>query len=407
MSGTRTAATISGSRSLHAGTPAKRPPAEAEAARQPVWTAAQPAIDASGINAFIKAKRAERESANMQTAVPLFRPAREGMGKWSKTGPLRPPAANLERTRRQENSVAQKASGPAVARQTSLDSITMNGEPRGTVGESTTQNRANPFTDILNSKKSASDIESDLFAGISSIPMNATTQPTEPSSSLGNLFRSTERDKISKSATRADSRKPKTSYTKSSQPFRISDSSVQDIVKTLGKAQEASRTNSQSEGDFYEFGFMTTDSRSTPAIPVQKPKLEAFVPIQEEGKRLVYSASWNSASRDKWSYEVNTLSEAEKEAERILKEEAKKLKMTEKESQERQMQMGEIENLKQAALKARFKLSAADLALWKPEPEKSEAPLDIKVQKPLYIPPSISVANFANLMKEPLRIRLR
>ena len=59
--------------------------------------------------------------------------------------------------------------------------------------------------------------------------------------------------------------------------------------------------------------------------------------------------------------------------------------------------------LVQRARGAYFKVGLKDLALWEPERQRVEAsPLEITVRKDLYVPPSVSVSNFAGLLKVPL-----
>lgn len=130
--------------------------------------------------------------------------------------------------------------------------------------------------------------------------------------------------------------------------------------------------------------------------------MEALIDEAGDIKRTA-STEWRSASREKWTYEV----EPEKSEEEPLNgladlipqvAEQDELSLEEEKVQKKR----DVNKLKKRAAIARFRTRVGDIGVWVEESQKVEAPLELKVQKELYIPPSISVANFANLMKIPL-----
>jgi hypothetical protein len=117
-------------------------------------------------------------------------------------------------------------------------------------------------------------------------------------------------------------------------------------------------------------------------------------------------SQWQSSSREKWTYEIDPTKEAEQEAERLLAGDPRS-RMTEEEkvleSEEQKEQMKELDKLINRAKAAKFKVGMKEMAIWEGEKQRVEAPVtEIAVQKSLYIPPSVSVSNFANLLKVPL-----
>ena len=81
--------------------------------------------------------------------------------------------------------------------------------------------RKNPYADMLKSKKSTFDIENDLFAGITTdTTLNAPKRPDVKANAnlMDNLFAKLDTEKRTEKA--------KGPYTKSSQPFKVSDSSI-------------------------------------------------------------------------------------------------------------------------------------------------------------------------------------
>jgi hypothetical protein len=130
----------------------------------------------------------------------------------------------------------------------------------------------------------------------------------------------------------------------------------------------------------------TTDSSSFSAAP--------------EKARRAGGSGWISASREAWDDEVPNNEEQPAEAEsEMFKEGLEEYLSPEKSKKEKKK---ELEMMKKRAKVARFKLSVKDIAHWQPEAQKVEAPVDIITSNTLYIPPSISVANFSNILKIPL-----
>jgi hypothetical protein len=113
----------------------------------------------------------------------------------------------------------------------------------------------------------------------------------------------------------------------------------------------------------------------------------------------VESSEWTSSSRESWNYEANVEEQGSGEDSDMMKA-ALETYLTA--DQEKMLKKKELTALKKRAKAARFKLSIADLAHWQPEVHKTEAPVDNTTQNTLYIPPSISVVNFSNLLKVPL-----
>jgi hypothetical protein len=306
----------------------------------------------------------------------------------------------------------------------------------------------NPYTNIVKSKRSSMDIESDLFAGIdadssveisnsqkpavqSEVSQKLTFQPkvSQKSTSQSNLSQkiasgSNTSQKPAFSSVSLDNlfakldvnqNKPQTpdgsrgSYTKSSQPFKVSDSSLRNIMKSLQEDKPLAPP-SRSERPIQQFGFMSArqqqpaSARPTPQTQTsfQHPDIVHEAP---EGLKSIDSTQWQSSSREKWTYEVDPQVEAEREAERLLAADAK-AHMTQEErdaEMEEQMEkMLELDKLVNKAKAAKFRVGLKDLAIWKGDVQRVEAPQEIAVPKSLYIPPSISVANFAGLLKVPL-----
>jgi len=142
--------------------------------------------------------------------------------------------------------------------------------------------------------------------------------------------------------------------------------------------------------------------------PTASPSEKESVPIaiddlgDVDDIKRVSSTAWRSASREQWTYEVEPDKEEEgkKEAEAITAFIEQETEVDEIKSKEQKKR--ELKKLKDRAVRARFRKNLNGLAEWVEPLQKEEAPLEITVQKELYIPPSISVANFASLMKMPL-----
>ena len=165
------------------------------------------------------------------------------------------------------------------------------------------------------------------------------------------------------------------------------------------------------------FGFMSASQRQPPPTdrPLTKknvsssPATADLVPVAAEGRIRVDTSSWRSSSRESWVYEVDPQKEIEREAERLLAEDRAKgeTRSREEQRQAREEQEEKLQwehrKLIERARGAYFKVGLKDLALWEPERQREEAsPLEITVRKDLYVPPSVSVSNFAGLLKVPL-----
>ena len=139
-----------------------------------------------------------------------------------------------------------------------------------------------------------------------------------------------------------------------------------------------------------------------PLIPDQSPKLHGSVDEAGDIKRTA-STEWGSPSRRKngrmklnrrnrggtveWYLATPQVAEQD---ELSLEEESQKKR--------------DVDELKKRAAIARFRTRVGDIGVGLKSHRKWKRLLKLKVQKELYIPPSISVANFANLMKIPLGI---
>jgi hypothetical protein len=439
--------TLPGSRGLHAGTPAHRPPSESSPSTRPSWTAAQPSFDNSTLNSFLKARKA-KESSSEKPVSNLFKAPPEEMGKWAKSSQLFRPRVDTEASEANpQRNVAKDSHKDSfqVKRLFEQSLSTYQPKPQTRPKQETVVSRtpqeprpANPYADIIKSKRSSMDIESDLFAGINAdssaeIPnhqkptfqskvspkstsqsilspktvadFNTSQKPAFPNVSLDNLFAKLDVNQNKSSITETS----RGSYTKLSQPFKVSDSSLRNIMKSL-QEEKPQASPSHSGRPVQQFGFMSarqqqpTAARSTPNTPTpfQHPDLIHEAP---EGMKHVDSTHWQSSSREKWTYEVDPQVEAEREAERLLAADAK-AHMTQEErdtEMEEQMEkMMELDKLVDRAKAAKFKVGLKDMAIWKGDVQRVEAPQEITVSKSLYIPPSISVTNFAGLLKVPL-----
>ena len=407
--------TLPGSRGLHAGTPAPRPPSESlSASSKPSWTAAQPSFDNSALDSFLKARKAKESESGPVPVGNLFKATPEELGKWAKSsqlfrpGPSAPPRPDTGILLRERTSRSERRD---PLDQPARDTRKYNNRNTSTSLERPKQ--INPYTDVIKSKKSAYDIENDLFAGI-------TTESVHESCKKPNLQANTKlmNDLFANLDTQKQIEGSKGSYTKSSQPFKVSDSSIRNIMKSLQqKPPEA-----PPEKPVQQFGFMSarqqpstttkpqvssssarpSTTRSSTVREVQHPDLIREAP---DGLKRIDTAQWQSSSREKWTYEVDPRKEAEAEAERLLAADTRS-RMTEEEkeaeSEEQKEKMKELDKLINRAKAAKFKVGMKDIGLWEYDKQRVEAPVEIVVQKNLYIPPSVSVSNFANLLKVPL-----
>ena len=446
--------TLPGSRGLHAGTPTHRPPSESSPSTRPSWAAAQPSFDNSALNSFLKARKS-KESSSEKPVSNLFKPPPEEMGKWAKSSQLFRPSVDAEapEVNPQRNIRKDLQQNPFQVKRLLEQSLSTDlpkhqARPKqDALASPAPQNPTlvNPYADIIKSKRSSMDIENDLFAGIdgdSSVEIprpqkpavqfnvsqkptfqpkvsqmsasqpnlspkiasnsNASQNPRFPNVSLDNLFAKLDVNQNKPNASKG-------SYTKSSQPFKVSDTSLRNIMKSL-QEEKPHAPPSHSERAVQQFGFMSARQKeptaARPTLKTQKPFQHPDI-IHEapEGLKRIDSSEWQSSSREKWTYEVDPQVEAEREAERLLAADAK-ARMTQEErdtEMEEQMEkMLELDKLVDRAKAAKFRVGLKDLAIWKGDVQRVEAPEEITVPKSLYIPPSVSVTNFAGLLKVPL-----
>jgi hypothetical protein len=186
----------------------------------------------------------------------------------------------------------------------------------------------------------------------------------------------------------------------------MSDASRRKILENAPKPQEPNRPVSS-------LGFMTAATRRgsievDPSENLVKPSTEfqGFIPEPPEDVKRVDSSQWQSSSREKWTYEIDLNEEKQKiedEAPATAVEDvespgdkAKRINMSKKDYQQ----------LKKRAKSLKYKTSTSEFAMWEPAVQRVEAPVEINVQKNLYIPPSVSVSNFAKMLRVPLCIPL-
>src|SRR5436190_20035385 len=98
LGNSRAMLTLSGSRRIHVGTPAKRPPStESASPSRPNW--AQSSFDNSTLNAILKAspRKGKRDDTTPPKPIShLFKPSAEEMGKWAKSSELFHPSVNRQ-----------------------------------------------------------------------------------------------------------------------------------------------------------------------------------------------------------------------------------------------------------------------------------------------------------------------
>jgi hypothetical protein len=133
------------------------------------------------------------------------------------------------------------------------------------------------------------------------------------------------------------------------------------------------------------------------------------VPLAEDHTLTVDSSSWGSRSRETWSYRRDLIEErqqVEQEIEEQIQAEEEKTGLTREEMAMNEFEkMEELEKTKAKAKQARFKVGFSRLALWKDQDQQRvEAPVQISVSRSLYIPPSVSVSNFAHILSVPMGI---
>ena len=458
----RLTSTFSGSRGLHAGSPAKRPPAESQASSRSAWVRT-PTFDDSTLNAFLKSRREGTEGQNLPD---LSKPNQEEMGKWARRSPnwspagekswegstarqkgynaidsqLRgfrgendtmakvtptlqrnlPPRPSFNSGARSDQAPAPRINSTPEPSRSELSSLPSQLTPETAARKAPTSNleaeapsQTTPFppsyryAEVVKSRKSAADIENDLFAGIKSeIPTpessGSQAQVNTQSSSFSNLLTSFGQDSRSSDA------RTNTSYTKASQPFRVSERSVRDAMEAAKRSEERRGTtgiNPTPERPVQQFGFMAARMRpstlpteaNTP--PPYMAQAEAELP---EDIQRISSSQWHSSSREQWSYEVETKkAEAEAaEAQALVNEVSLEKTLTPEQLKIKRRK--EVSALRKKAKGKKFLVDMQDLGLWEEQKTKVEALPDIKIEKNLFIPPSISVVNFADLLKIPL-----
>jgi hypothetical protein len=173
--------------------------------------------------------------------------------------------------------------------------------------------------------------------------------------------------------------------------------------------------------------FMRASARRFAAVegydPVGHIQSQAMA-SELDRKKTVSSNDWASASREKWTIaeeeegpvvvEMSLEQRVEMEF-AAEQEQRKKAKSAEDEDEDedefskeerRKKKRKEYRAMKGRMRSANFKTDVNEMALYVPKKGKVEAPVEVKVQKELYIPPSISVANFASMMKIPLRTHI-
>ena len=292
--------------------------------------------------------------------------------------------------------------------------------------------RINPFAEVLKSDASAIDIENDLFAGITAaIPSEkpalkpapkpapkprsmidsfiAAATPSEKPVSKPRSMLDTFIGAAASTATRTS--EARTEFTKTSQPFRISDNSKQKILDTAQKSQAQA---ARAERPVRQLGFMAAAATRRNGIESDEPKPFISQSTQDnsvvesseaqDGIKRVDPSQWSSSSREKWTYEINS-NEVKLLEKQRLEEEAKNIIIPDSiktPDAKYKMTKHELKQLRARTMGARMKTGISDLGVYTPPQQKIEAPPEINVQRDLYIPPSISVSNFANLMKVPL-----
>ena len=114
------------------------------------------------------------------------------------------------------------------------------------------------------------------------------------------------------------------------------------------------------------------------------------------------SAEWHSSSREQWTYEIDTKPKDTEaaEAQPLVNEIPIEQIMTPEQTKARKR--AEVATLRRKAKAKKFIVDMHDLGVWEEEKVKVETLPDIKVEKNLFIPSSVSVANFADLLKIPL-----
>jgi hypothetical protein len=268
----------------------------------------------------------------------------------------------------------------------------------------------NPYAEAVKSRKSAAAIEDDLFAGLNvAEPPKPEVSKTAAQANTLNSVLST----FGQQAKNPDANTPfsaNTSYTKASQPFRLSQQSVRTALDVARKSEARKGSTSGvpgSESKIPQFGFMAASMRSRPTqnITPAPNVMQRFEEQPPEDVKRVSSSEWRSSSREQWSYDVDLKPEEDTEA-KEAQQLVDKIPVEQSLSPEqlKAKKKGEISTLRRKAKSKKFIVDMNDLGVWTEEKTKVEALPDIKVEKNLFIPSSISVVNFADLLKVSLEM---
>jgi hypothetical protein len=286
-----------------------------------------------------------------------------------------------------------------------------NNHPRQAAAHLQGAQKPNPFIGAVRSKKSALDIESDLFAGIKSEAPEPQDFSKESPDMINSLVSAFGRDFLgpSESISVPDATGFTTSHSKLAQPLRLPPTMVK---KTLAEIRQAETSNGAAATPatatpggriIPQLQFMSARARPAEvevAKPAKPKDIDSLMFDPPESRvRRVESSEWTSSSRESWNYEVNVKEEGLGEEPDMMKAALENYLTPD---QEKSLKKKELTMLKKRAKAAKFRLSIKDLAHWQPEVHKTEAPVENKTQNTLYIPPSISVVNFSNLLKVPL-----
>jgi hypothetical protein len=309
-------------------------------------------------------------------------------------------------------------------------------------GQSSTvkQIRANLFSQVVNSNRSAA-LERDLFSDLplkssrafgprgespaALVTPKPTPDPLLPAGLKAAAWSSARRPSFKEIV-------PPISLTSDYMPLDGSNSSA-----ARGPNQPAAgfgvgprfggATAPESEVQRETLRFMRASARRFAAVegydPVGHIQSQAMA-SELDRKKTVSSNDWASASREKWTIveeeegpvvvEMSLEQRVEMEF-AAEQEQRKKAKSAEDEDEDedefskeerRKKKRKEYRAMKGRMRSANFKTDVNEMALYVPKKGKVEAPVEVKVQKELYIPPSISVANFASMMKIPLRTHI-
>jgi hypothetical protein len=251
---------------------------------------------------------------------------------------------------------------------------------------------------VLKSHASSIDIEANLFKRVTAA-VSAATEKIVPKDLSDKANRSAIdtflAGKVDPIQPRSIEARPDS--TKSFQPFRVSDISKRTILESTPK----------SEAPLKPLGFMTAQRRASVELTQEEPVQEraksvTYIPESAENVKLIDSSQWQSSSRENWAYEVDL-----QEEKKAVKEQLAPVPIVMEEdaiSQEGQRanKKKAVQALKKRAKALHYKVHADRLIYSEPVFQRLEAAPDISVQRRVFIPPSISVANFANMLKVPL-----